>query len=517
MQSATNDSPPDVDGLARRVRAPLVGALVLLGFTATYWPTVVSIEAIWRRSATFAHGYLVIPIAFWLIWLRRKKLATAAAKPFWPALALVASAGLGWMLGRLADVVALEQFSLYAMMIGSIVAVLGLAICREIAFPLAFLVFAIPFGEFLVPVLMDRTADFTVVALQASGVPVFRQGNDLTIPSGHWAVVDACSGVRYLIASVMVGALYAYLCYRSVRKRLAFLAVSIIVPIVANWLRAYMIVMLGHLTNNRLAVGVDHLIYGWIFFGIVITTMFWIGFFWRDPLPAGARHDRFVAGTVSPPNIRPIALAALLALAAGAIWKPLPAALEARAHDEFRPLAAIPSAAGWTAAAQPSPSWTPHFTGARSELRQWFVKGGATVGLYVALYSGQTQGRELVEFRNQLVIPNDKVWTKVSEDYGRIQWDGDVISVREADIAGEGAELSARAWYWVDGRYTPSEAMAKALLAMTRMSLRSDTSAVIVIFTPRTDGARRDAQRLDRFGAEMGGLVMQALRRSVGA
>jgi len=39
------------------------------------------------------------------------------------------------------------------------------------------------------------------------------------------------------------------------------------VPIIANWLRAYMIVMIGHLSGNKLAVGVDHLIYGWLFFG----------------------------------------------------------------------------------------------------------------------------------------------------------------------------------------------------------------------------------------------------------
>ena len=54
-----------------------------------------------------------------------------------------------------------------------------------------------------------------------------------------------------------------------------FVAASILVPIVANWLRAYMIVMIGHLSNNKLAVGVDHIIYGWVFFGIVMLLLFW--------------------------------------------------------------------------------------------------------------------------------------------------------------------------------------------------------------------------------------------------
>jgi exosortase len=59
--------------------------------------------------------------------------------------------------------------------------------------------------------------------------------------------------------------------------------VSIAVPVVANWLRAYMIVMIGHLSGNTLAVGVDHLIYGWVFFGVVIMMMFMVGARWAEP------------------------------------------------------------------------------------------------------------------------------------------------------------------------------------------------------------------------------------------
>ena len=168
-------------------------------------------------------------------------------------------------------------------------AVLGTQTLKALLFPLAFLFFAVPFGEFLVPPLMNWTADFAAIAIRASGVPIFREGNFLTIPTGTWSIVEACSGIRYLIASFMVGCLFAYLSYRSPIRRAAFVAASLVVPIVANWVRAYMIIMLGHLTNNRLAVGADHLIYGWIFFGVVMVLLFWIGAKWReDDLPQPA-------------------------------------------------------------------------------------------------------------------------------------------------------------------------------------------------------------------------------------
>jgi exosortase/archaeosortase family protein len=164
-------------------------------------------------------------------------------------------------------------------------AVLGWTVARRIAFPLFFLLFAVPFGDFTQPKLMEWTAHATVFGLRLTGVPVFSEGQNLVIPSGSWSVVEACSGVRYLIASVTVGTLFAYLTYSSLKRRLLFVGVSIIVPIIANWLRAYMIVMLGHLSGNRLAVGVDHLIYGWVFFGVVILAMFWIGARWREDEP----------------------------------------------------------------------------------------------------------------------------------------------------------------------------------------------------------------------------------------
>ena len=103
------------------------------------------------------------------------------------------------------------------------------------------------------PWLMESTADFTVSALVLTGIPVYREGHQFIIPSGAWSVVEACSGVRYLIASLMVGALFAYLNYRSMRRRWLFMGVALVVPIVANWVRAYLIVMIGHLSNNKLA------------------------------------------------------------------------------------------------------------------------------------------------------------------------------------------------------------------------------------------------------------------------
>ena len=271
---------------------PLTVVLIVVGVLALYWRTTLSMVAIWERSETFSHGFVVVPIVFYLLWRRRDAIAAMEARPCWGALFGVAAMGFAWLVGELVSAASVSQFAVIAMIPFAVWAILGTRVVTALSIPLAFLFFAVPFGEFMVPTLMDRTADFTVIALRASGVPVYREGNFFLIPTGAWSVVEACSGLRYLIASLMVGCLYAYLTYRSPLRRATFIAASLVVPIVANWMRAYMIVMIGHLSSNKLAVGADHLIYGWVFFGVVILLLLLIGSRWReDDEPIGV-HDK---------------------------------------------------------------------------------------------------------------------------------------------------------------------------------------------------------------------------------
>ncbi len=290
--SASNGSAAD----AWRRALPLVLATVVL-LVAVYWRTAESIVAIWYRSETFAHGFLIVPISVYLIWARRREIATIAPAPDWLGFVLLAGAGLAWLVAAAGQVQVVQQYALVAMIIASVIAVVGRKVALALAFPLGFLFLGVPIGEALIPPLMDWTADFTVTALQITGIPVFREGTFFTIPSGNWSVVEGCSGLRYLIASITVGALYAYLNYRVLWKRILFVVLSIVVPILANGFRAYMIVMIAHLSDMKLALGVDHLIYGWVFFGLVMLLLFWVGSYWRDPDRDAT--DRRVGGETS--------------------------------------------------------------------------------------------------------------------------------------------------------------------------------------------------------------------------
>jgi len=201
---------------------------VLLMLFGVFWPTFYSMVEVWDRSETFTHGYLIFPISAWLLWRMRDELAQIQPRPDLRGLILLAVAGAGWLLADAGSVNVVAQYAFIAMLIAVVWTLLGWAFAWRAFFPLMFLFFAVPVGEALIPHLVQFTADFTVAALQLTGIPVYREGNHFSLVSGDWSVIEECSGIRYLIASITLGALYAYLTYRSWKRRLLFTIAAMI-------------------------------------------------------------------------------------------------------------------------------------------------------------------------------------------------------------------------------------------------------------------------------------------------
>ena len=481
-------------------RSALLALLVLLAVILTvYRETALAMVTIWYRSETFTHGFVVLPIVLWLVWRRRALVARLMPSPSPWLLMAFAGLALMWLLGDLVAVNSVTQLAMVAMMVASVPAVLGFSVAAAIAFPLAFMFFAVPIGEFIMPQLMDWTADFTVLALRLSGIPVYREGLNFVIPTGNWSVVEACSGVRYLIASLTVGTLYAYLNYQSTRRRLLFVLVSILVPVVANWLRAYMIVMLGHLSGNTIAVGADHLLYGWVFFGVVILLMFMIGARWSEPEYGLATSD--TARPVSNASGRPSSTAgfwlmALLFAAIAAMPMLAKHMLDPAAGDDA-PQLVLPNTnlPPWQAADAGAIGFKPHFLNPSAESNRLYANGDQAVGVYLAFYRGQNYERKLVTSTNVLVPSGDKAWSQVEHGAASVDVGGGLRSVRFAELRRMGAAPATAperllAWqiYWIHGHLTSSDYLAKVYSAAYQLLGRGDDSAVVVFYTPVRGG-----------------------------
>ncbi|MHB1145679.1 MAG: exosortase A, partial [Thiobacillus sp.] len=417
----------------------------------------------------------------------------------------------GWLLADAGSVNVVAQYAFIGMLIAAVWALLGWVFVRAAFFPLMFLFFAVPVGEFLIQPLMGVTADFTVAMLQATGIPVYREGMFFSIPSGDWSVVEGCSGLRYLIASVTLGVLYAYLTYRSWKRRLLFSIAAIIVPVFANSGRAYMIVMIAHLSDMKLALGVDHYIYGWAFFGLVMLLLFWTGSFWREddqPQPPQPEPAAAPPGRAGARPVLPVAVAVLLV---AGLWSAYAGWLKARSLPDL-PELQVEAQGGWQPAAAFT-TWAPHWVGADRRLRQSYAQAGRTVMLELNYYVTQRQDAELVNSQNFMIRQKDPLWSNVGETLASVQIDGQQRQVRQARLRGSaGQRLLVWQWNLINQQPTVNDHTAKLKLAFDRVRLKRDDGLSVLIATPYEDTETGTAAAtLARFAADMAPAIGRTL------
>jgi exosortase A len=283
-----------------RIILPLGAGLLMLGLA--FAPEIAAAVRTWIESTAYNHCFLVIPIALYLLWERRQDLAAQPVQPA-PLLALLAAPlAVIWLIAERLGIMEGRQLAAISFVEVLLLSLLGRRVWLAACGPLLYLYFLVPFGEFLTPRLQDITTWFIRHGLDILGVPAYIDGYIIEIPQGVFFVAEACAGLRFLIASIAFGCLYALMMYRSPVRRGAFILISIIVPIIANGFRGIGIVYLGYLLGSAQAAAADHIIYGWVFFSTVILLLIALGLPFRqdeaqrtgEPASvAGQAHGRF--------------------------------------------------------------------------------------------------------------------------------------------------------------------------------------------------------------------------------
>lgn len=471
------------------------------------------LAAIYWTNTTFGHCLFIAPVVGWLVWQRRRELALVPPAAWWPGLAIVAGGALTWLLGDAAGVALFRHLGLVVMLQGAGVALLGPNVARALLFPLAYMIFLVPFGEGLEGPLQDLTVAILMPLLHLFGVPAQVDGVLITTPNGWFEVAEACSGAKFVIAMIAYGVLVANVCFVSWTRRAGFMTVALTVPMIANGLRAFGTVYAAYLTSVEQATGYDHIVYGWVFFGAVMAGVMAIGWRWfdRDPdapwFDAAKLQARWT-GSAALPAV--VALTGLFVVSLSLAWS---GAIAARA-DVLPAKVVPPVVPGWRQ--MPSSSraeWKPNFPGADHFVMRRYADGmGAQVDLVLAVYGSQREGKELVGFGQGAIRENDK-WVRI-EDLPELDG-GTALRMTAQGTMGAPVEREVVTWYRVGDTLTGSDNRVKAETLKAKL-LGGRQRAVAVLVSAEKDEALPTRAAIKRFVAALGPVERVADRAAGG-
>ena len=455
---------------------------------------------VWWIYPTYSHCFLILPISAWLVWGLRDQLAELTPVLAPKALIAVPFILVIWLAGNFGTMNEVRQFAVVSLLEVVIFVLLGPKIFSAVLFPALYLFFLVPFGQYLVPPMQQFATGFTDAGLSLLGVPHFTEGTTIELANGRFEIAEACAGLRFLIATVALGALFAHIAYRRWHKIALFMIACVIIPLIGNGLRCLGIIELAHLTNNQLAVGADHLIYGWIFNTLILLVLMIIGLRFRDQIVEGY-HASANQGDAefSRKWLLSTALATVLAVAVGPAFA---------AWHEVKPLEMNPNVVtgrfgldGWTD--NLSGTWRPIYGADVLQMTRFkpaSPAGGELIDVAVAYYARNRAGRSLVATTNRLWDPG--IWRQVDGRDLTTHIGRDSVQVREAVIT-SGSEQRLVWWtYWMDETFTTSSTMIKLLQLQTAFT--GNEAAALIAFSTPIDGAIEDARA--RLHAGLSGL-----------
>jgi exosortase len=275
-------------------------ALLVVAFGLLYRHVLVKLVHDWWTDDNYSHGFLIIPIALYLAWERRRAFASAPQRPSSFGLIVVLGSIAVLLAGILGSELFLTRISILGTVTGSVLFLFGWARLRVLAFPLAFLVLMIPlpaiiFNQIAFPLqlLASRFGEFTLTSVE---IPVLREGNVLILANTSLEVAEACSGIRSLVSLLTLGIMFGYFSDQRGWMRTLIAVSTIPIAIIANGVRVAGTGVAAHSFGPAAAEGFLHEFSGWAVFVVAFLMMMAL--------------QRLLGRLAPPPTAKPAAVAA---------------------------------------------------------------------------------------------------------------------------------------------------------------------------------------------------------------
>ncbi|HUG99751.1 MAG TPA: exosortase A [Gammaproteobacteria bacterium] len=464
-------------------------ALLVVAIGVLYWPSVASLWARWQPDPSYSHGWLIFVISGWLIWREARAGRLNDGRP--SMLGVIALLGLGgaWLLAMAGSISVVQWLLLPALMFAAAFALFGWTALRRLWFPLGFTLFAIPFWNWLGPILQAITVEIVGSALMILRIPALLDGNRVHLPSGSFEIVEGCSGMHFFMVSMTLASLYGWLWFRRLKPTLALIGMALAMALLANWLRVFLVIYAGYLTEmQHFLVQVDHYYFGWAMYMLMMVPALFVA--QRLEAEAGEDPAPAPAGT-SPAPVHAYLASALLALG----MAPVAWFLLNRAEAQPAPVALPSGQAGWSLDGLARPDWEPRYRGADATISGGYWRDGQGVDVWIVYYERPAMGSDVANRSNSLASRSD----------GRLR-----VSGREAVLDSGSGQRLIRYTHIIGGRESTGALDAKMHQIVATLSGQPE-AALLAVSTP-CGGDCGDARALlAAFEQDMGGPLRAAV------
>ncbi len=440
----------------------------------------------WSHIPTYYYCFLIIPICGYLIWEQRGTLAIQTPSPSATGLAISLFCLALWWAADTMLITELRQLAIVGLLQGVAWSLLGSRLYRSLLFPLALLFLVVPSGTLLLTPLQAATTLLSSKMLALAGVPIYVEGTTLEVPTGNYFVAPGCAGLNFLLAALTLSLLFAHQFFQRRAKKVACVAAAATIAILANSIRVFGIIWLAEASNRHIDIINDHLLYGWLFFSLVILASMALGLRFAD---APAEPPPRLAASTSPRESVSLARAFLAvsltimtaALAteryAAATAQPVPSGSKAAVE--------LPEALGGWRKVPADDSWNPDFPHADFCQRVAYRNGGRRVELFLAYYRGQRDGHKATGGENLLARLADGAM--IADGTRQTTAGSEPLDVAAYHLSAGGRSHLIWAWYWIAGRQTSDPLIARLLGMPGRLVGDNRAAAIAVATEERTD------------------------------
>lgn len=474
MSTGASDAFPKGMGARTWWPLPLIALVMVAAFggvgLSSLWP---ELHVAWSNVyGAFSHGYLVLALGVWLAIRYWKISPPTILKPWWPAIIALALLVGALCLMQLMFVNTPRLVLLPLIFLAVIASLFGLNTARVLMLPSLFIYCALPQWWVINGALQQLTASVANLLITATRQPAYMEGNFVHVPAGVFEIASGCSGLNYLIAALSLSGFQALAYLKTWKSRSLLVAAAMIAALVSNWIRVYVLIVVGITTDmQHYLIQVDHLYFGWILFLVCMVPVFVLARRLDDATDrqTAIHENHMTQPVVSSSILGAAAVAGLILLLPRVGIGSRPEA--ASDHSE----ASLPMAFGDWRREEMAEEWRPQFINAQEEQAD-YSRGGGRVAVFRAHFPWQTVDARLIRPENTIT---GEGWQMIDAGERNVLEDGNgAVTVLEYHGRLGGRESVLWTWYSVAGAVTTSKFEAKLMELGGLASGRRDAAAI---------------------------------------